>query len=145
MFCAATIQPVMADLPIERLIYQSLPFTNTAVDNFGPFYYTVRRTLEKMWGFLLNCLLPRAVHLKFVLSKAAYPCVMGIEPFACHRGTLSMIWSDNNSNFFVLRNSSATVLRNGTQSTSPQNLPTKTLSAISRHQKRHTKVASGRG
>ena len=46
-FRAATIRPIMADLPVERLAYQSPPFTNTGVDHFGPFYVTVRRTTEK--------------------------------------------------------------------------------------------------
>ena len=49
MFRAATIQPIMADLPVERLAYQSPPFTNTGVDYFGPFYVIVRRTTEKRW------------------------------------------------------------------------------------------------
>ena len=47
MFRAATTQPIMADLPVERLAYQFPPFTNTGVDYFGPFYVTVRRTTEK--------------------------------------------------------------------------------------------------
>ena len=34
-FRAATIQPIMVDLPVERLAYQSPPFTNSGVDYFG--------------------------------------------------------------------------------------------------------------
>ena len=63
-FRAATMQPIMADLPKERLAYQSPPFTNTGVDYFGPFYVTVRRTTEKRWGFLFTCLTTRAVHVE---------------------------------------------------------------------------------
>ena len=63
-FRAETIQPIMADLPKEKLAYQSPPFTSTRFDYFGPFYVTVRRTTEKRWGFLFTCLTTRAVHLK---------------------------------------------------------------------------------
>ena len=48
-FRAATIQLITAELPKERLAYQSPPFTNTGVDYFGQFYVTVRRTTEKRW------------------------------------------------------------------------------------------------
>ena len=65
-FRAATIQPIMADLPIERLAYQSSPFTITGVDYFDPFYVTVRRTTEKRWGFLFTCLTTRAVHVEIL-------------------------------------------------------------------------------
>ena len=47
IFRGATIQPIIADLPVERLTYHSLPFTNSGVVYFGPFYVTVRRTTEK--------------------------------------------------------------------------------------------------
>ena len=50
-FCAATIQPIMADLPKEKLACQSPPITNTGFDYFGPFFVTVRRTTEKRWDF----------------------------------------------------------------------------------------------
>ena len=99
MFRAATIQPIMADLPVERLAYQSPPFTNTGVDYFGPFYVTVRRTTEKRWGFLFTCLTTRAVHVEIVPSMEASSCVMGVERFVSRRGTPVIIWSDNGTNF----------------------------------------------
>ena len=92
MFSAATIQPIMADLPVERLAYQSPPFTNTGVDYFGPFYVTVRRTSEKRWGFLFTCLTTRAVHVEIVPSMDASSCVMGVERFVSRRGTPAIIW-----------------------------------------------------
>ena len=67
-FQAVTMQPIMSDLPKERLAYQSPPFTNTGVDYFGPFYVTVRRNTEKRWGFLFTCLTTRAVHVEIVTS-----------------------------------------------------------------------------
>ena len=99
MFRAATIQPIMADLPVERLAYQSPPFTNTGVEYFGPFYVTVRRTTEKKWGFLFTCLPTRAVHVDIVPSMDASSCVMGVERYVSRRGTPAIIWSDNGTNF----------------------------------------------
>ena len=98
-FQAVTMQPIMSDLPKERLAYQSPPFTNTGVDYFGPFYVTVRRTTEKRWGFLFTCLTTRAVHVEIVTSMDTSSCVMGVERFVSRRGTLAMIWSDNGTNF----------------------------------------------
>ena len=98
-FQAVTMQPIMSDLPKERLAYQSPPFTNTGVDYFGPFYVTVRRTTEKRWGFLFTCLTTRAVHVEIVTSMDTSFCVMGVERFASRRGTPAMIWSDNGTNF----------------------------------------------
>ena len=76
----------MAELPIERLAYQSPPFTNTGVDYFVPFYVTVRRTTEKSWGFLFTCLTTRAVQVEIVPSMDASSCVMGVERFVSRRG-----------------------------------------------------------
>ena len=89
----------MSDLPKERLVYQSPPFTNTGVDCFGPFYVTVRRTTQKRWGFLFTCLTTRAVHVEIVTSMDTSSCVMGVERFVSRRGTPAMIWSDNGTNF----------------------------------------------
>ena len=99
MFRAASIQPIMAELPVERLAYQSPLFTNTGVDYFGPFYVTVRRTTEKRWGVLFTCLTTRAVHVEIVPSMDASSCVMGVERFVSRRGTPAIIWSDNGTNF----------------------------------------------
>ena len=64
MFRAATIQPIMAELPKEILTYPSPPFNNTGIDYLGPFYVTVGRTTEKKWGFLFTCLTTRAFHVE---------------------------------------------------------------------------------
>ena len=89
----------MADLRVERLLYQSPPFTNTGVDYFGPFYVTVRRTAEKRWGFLFTCLTTRAIHVEIVPSMDASSCVTGVERFVSRGGTPAIIWSDNGTNF----------------------------------------------
>ena len=98
-FPAASIQPIMADLPVERPAYQSPPFTNSGVDYFGPFYVTVRRATEMRWGFLFTCLTTRAVHVEIVPSMDTSSCVMGVERFVSRRGTPAIIWSDKGTNF----------------------------------------------
>ena len=99
MFRAVTIQPIMADLSVERLAYQSPPFTNSVVDYFGPFYVTARRTTEKRWDFLFTCLTTRVVHVEMVPSMVAGSCVMGVEWFVSRWGTPANFWSDNSINF----------------------------------------------
>ena len=96
---ASTIQPIISDLPVERLGYKQPPFNHTGVDHVGPLYVPVRRSTEKRWGFLFTCLTTRAVHLEIVPSLDTSSCVMGIERFAARRGTPSTIWSDNGTNF----------------------------------------------
>ena len=98
-FRAATIQPIMAELPKERLAYQSPPFTNTGVDYFGQFYVTDRRTSEKRWGFLFICLITRFVHVEAVPSMDTSSCVMGVKRFVSRRCTPAITWSDNGTNF----------------------------------------------
>ena len=96
---ASTIQPIMSDLPVERLGYKQPPFNHTGVDYFGPLYVPVRRSTEKRWGFLFTCLTTRAVHLEIVPSLNTSSCVMGIERFIARRGTPSTICSDTGTNF----------------------------------------------
>ena len=96
---AETLAPMMSDLPRERLAYREPPFRNTGIDYFGPFYVSVKRSTEKRWGFLFTCLTTRAVHFEVVPSMDTSSCVMGIERFAARRGTPSVLWSDNGTNF----------------------------------------------
>ena len=83
---AATVTPVMADLPRERLAFKEPPFSKTGVDYFGTFFVAVRRSTEKRWGFLFTCLTTRAVHFAVVPSMDTSSCVMGIERFCARRG-----------------------------------------------------------
>ena len=101
---ASTIQPIMSDLPVERLGYKQPPFNHTGVEYFGPLYVPVRRSTEKNWGFLFTCLTTRAVHLEVVPSLDPSACVMDIERFIARRGTPSTIWSDNGTNFVGAEN-----------------------------------------
>ena len=62
------VQPMIADLPSERLAFQCPPFTNVGLDYFGPFHVTIRGSSEKSWGFLLSCLTTKAVHVEIAYS-----------------------------------------------------------------------------
>ena len=144
MFRAATIQPIMADLPVERLAYQSPPIKNTGVDYFGRFYVTVCRTTEKRWGFLFTCLTTRAVHFEIVPFMKASSCVKGVDRFFSRWGTSANIWSSM-ALTLLARKKNARISKIGTPSSSPSNLPTKALSGDSIRPARHTKVASASG
>ena len=136
-FRATTIQPIMADPPVETLAYQFPSFTNTGVDYFGQFYVTVRRTTQKRWSVLFTCLTTRAVHVEIVPSMDASSCVMGVE----HRPLFGLIMVIT---LLVRRKNYARTSKRGTPSTSPWNLPTKALSGGSIRPVRHNKVASRR-
>ena len=96
---AETLAPKMSDLPREILAYREPPFSNPGIDYFAPFYVSVKRSTEKRWGFLFTCLTSRAVHLEDVPSMDTSSCVMGNERFVARRGTPSVLWSDNGTNF----------------------------------------------
>ena len=96
---AKTIQLIMSGLPVECRGYRKPPFNHTSVDYFGPLYVSIRRSTEKRWGFLFNCLTARPVHLGNVPSLVTSSCVMGLERFIASRGTPNKIWSDNGTNF----------------------------------------------
>ena len=78
MYRAATIQPVVADLQVEGLANQSLPFTNTVVDYLSPLYVIERTTTEKRWLFLFTCLTTLAVHVEIIPSMNASLSLMEI-------------------------------------------------------------------
>ena len=90
---------MMSDLPAERLGYRQPPFSNCGVDYSGPFHVNIRRSSEKRCGFLFTCLTTRAIHIELVPSIDKSSCVMAIERFISRRGTPSIIWSDNGTNF----------------------------------------------
>ena len=146
MFRAATIPPIMADFPLERLANQSPPFTNTGVDYFGPFYVALHRNIEKRWAFLFTCLTTRAVHIEVGPSMDASSCVMGLEWFVSRRGTPAIIWSDNST--FV---GAEKELRESVEKWNTTNIAAELAhkgikwSGGSTRPVRHTKVASGRG
>lgn len=89
----------MADLPEDRLLPDKPPFTNTGVDYFGPFEVRRGRSVVKRYGVLFTCLTIRAIHLEVAPSLDTDSCVNAIRRFICRRGHVSVIRSDNGTNF----------------------------------------------
>ena len=92
MFCAASIESIMAELPVGILAYQSLPFVDTRVGYFGPFFVTLQRFTEKGWGYayfyaFFTGLTTRAVYDKMLPSMDVNSSVIGVERFFSGRGT----------------------------------------------------------
>ncbi len=96
---AQPLEPVMADLPAERLGYKQPCFAFTGIDYFGPLLVTVRRSTEKRWGFLFTCLTTRAIQLKVVNSLDTSSCILAIQRFIARRDKPVVFWSDNGTNF----------------------------------------------
>ena len=87
-FRTATIQPIMADLPVERLAYQSPSFTNTGVDYFGPFYVTIGRTTFRgfplyMLNYSCRSCWNRSVHGRQFLCNGSGAVRLPLE-HTCH-------------------------------------------------------------
>ena len=91
--------PLMADLPAERLDYQSHPFTHVGIDYFGPFEVKLLRRSMKRWCCLFTCLTTRAVHIEVVRSLDTASCLVAIKRFIARRGKPTTIRSDNGTNF----------------------------------------------
>ena len=95
---AQTKVPFMADLPTERLDYQSYPFINVGVDYFGPSEVKLLRTMKR-WCCLFTCLTTRAIHIEVVRSLDTNSCLVAINRFIARRGKPATIISDNGRNF----------------------------------------------
>ena len=97
--------PMMSDLPIERLMIGSPPFTATGIDYFGPLYVKQgRRTRNsvgtaKRYGSLFTCMTTRAVHLELAGDLSTDSFLMAFRRFTSRRGRPKIVWSDNGTNF----------------------------------------------
>ena len=77
---------VMADLPEARLGYETLPFSHSGVDYFGPIQVRHGRTTEKRYRVLFTCLTTQADHLEVVHSLDADLWIMAIRRMVARRG-----------------------------------------------------------
>ncbi|XP_060808788.1 uncharacterized protein LOC106133502 isoform X2 [Amyelois transitella] len=68
---AQPMNPIMGDLPPQRLAHHQRPFTYTGIDYFGPITVTIGRRHEKRYVALLTCLTCRALHLELLAEAEA--------------------------------------------------------------------------
>ncbi len=92
-------QQKMANLPEDRLLPDKPPFTNTGVDFFGPFDVKRGRSTVKRYGVVFTCLTLRAVHIEVADSLDTDSCINAIRRFMCRRGQVTIMRSDNGTNF----------------------------------------------
>lgn len=101
---AKPVQPIMGQLPIDRVTPYVRPFTFTGLDYFGPVNITVGRRQEKRWIALFTCLTVRAVHIEIAKDLSADQCILCLRNFLNIRGVPSRIRSDNGTNLVGARN-----------------------------------------
>lgn len=89
----------MSDLPMERIVPDLAPFTNTGVDYFGPIDVKRGRSVVKRYVVLFTCMTSRAVHLEEAYSLDTNSCINCIRRFMCRRGQVVHLRSDNETNF----------------------------------------------
>ena len=91
--------PMMASLPTGRVAFQQRAFTHCGIDYFGLMYEKIGRRRKKRWGVLFTCLTTRAIHLELAHSLDASSAIMALQRLAARRGSPSVIYSDNGTNF----------------------------------------------
>lgn len=89
----------MANLPEDRLLPDKPPFTYVGVDLFGPFDVKRGRGTVKRYGVLLTCLTIRAVHIEVADSLDTSSCINALRRFISRRGEVTIMRSDNGTNF----------------------------------------------
>jgi len=89
----------MADLPLQRVVFDKPPFTYVGLDFFGPFFIKVGRSQAKRYGYIFTCLTVRAVHIEAAYSLDADSFINALQRFIARRGQPVEIWSDNGTNF----------------------------------------------
>ena len=89
----------MADLPNVRLDYKHPPFTNTAVDYFGPIFIKKRRSKLKRWGCLFVCVVTTVICLELIESMDTDNFTNSLQRLFTRTGKPNTIVSDCGSNF----------------------------------------------
>lgn len=89
----------MAPLPEDHVLPDKLPFTNVGIDYFGPLKVKRGQSTVKRYGVMFTCLTIRAVHIEVADSLNTSACINVLHRFISRRGQISIMRSDNGTNF----------------------------------------------
>lgn len=101
---ASPVQPMMGQLPKDRLTAYVRPFSYCGVDFFGPINVAIGRRREKRWVALFTCATIRAVHLEISEDLTSDSFILCLRNFINIRGVPVRIRSDNGTNFVGAKN-----------------------------------------
>ncbi|KAL4099118.1 hypothetical protein QTP88_023596 [Uroleucon formosanum] len=97
-----TFQPVMGDLPKER-IQPGRAFATTGMDFAGPVKIKVstRRNAQTLKAYIcvFVCFATKAVHIELVSDLSTDAFLAALRRFWSRRGYCATLWSDNGKNF----------------------------------------------
>lgn len=97
----------MSALPKDRVLV-SRPFQKVGVDYGGPFLMKTsclrRAPVTKAYIAIFICMATKAVHIELVSSLSTEAFLMTLKRFISRRGNVSVIYSDNATNFLGARN-----------------------------------------
>ena len=107
------LDQLMGQIPSLRVAAGFPPFSNTAIDMFGPVHIKLnRKTLKEAQVVIFACMTTRAVHLELVNDRTADAFLMAFRRFASLRGHPSVCWSDCGTNFVGAQAYLKEVMRN---------------------------------
>ena len=93
------IQPIIADLPEERLPSTiNFPFRTPRIDYLGPFFIKIPRA-KKRYVLFFTCLVTRAVHVVVTAQLNTDDTILALRRLICRRGQPQSIRSDNATTF----------------------------------------------
>ena len=94
------LDQLMGQVPSLQVTAGFPPFSNTAMNMFGPLQIRLnRRTLQEAQVLIFTCTTTREIHLKLVTDKSSVAFLMAFRRFACLHGHPNVCWSDCGSDF----------------------------------------------
>ena len=107
------LEQLMGQLPTLRAAAGFPPFSNTAMDMFGPVHIRLnRRTPKEAQVVIFTCTTTRSIHLELVTNKSSDTFLMAFRRFACLRGHPNTCYSDYGTSFAGARDYLKEVMRN---------------------------------